>query len=261
MKAVRLVLGIAAFALGCNAQPAAPAAPATPAAPSSQPPSSPAERLNAWIPNHGAQAPANPHGAQAPAPAPTGALRGTVRETMNAAGYTYLHLDVPGGDRWVATTQMQVAAGDRVVVAGGNVMTNFHSRTLDRTFPEILFASGVQVDGAQVAPTPAPAVAPTPAPAPTAAAGARRGTVRETMNSGGYTYVRVEGGGASTWAAVPQTVVAVGDEVEVPAGSEMPGFRSATLNRTFEQITFSSEVRVLRSAASAAPAAPPPGHP
>ncbi|MFO0647660.1 MAG: hypothetical protein U0326_15565 [Polyangiales bacterium] len=284
MTPARFTLALAVLALGCNSQPAAQASQAAqPANIPSRPPSSPEERLNAWIPNHGAAqggAPqgasphgGSPHGDQAPPSAPLGEFGGTVRETMNAAGYTYMRIDVSGTDRWVATTQMPVAVNDRVVVAGGNVMGNFHSRTLDRTFPEIVFASTVRVNGAQAAaPTPAPAVAPTPAPAvapspavpSTPPPGARHGIVRETMNSGNYTYLRVEGVGSNTWVAVPQTTLAVGDEVDVAPGSEMPGFHSNTLNRTFEQITFSSGVTVVRSAGRpAAPvhAPPPPNHP
>ncbi|MDB4928817.1 MAG: repeat-containing lipoprotein, partial [Myxococcaceae bacterium] len=104
------------------------------------------------------------------------------------------------------------------------------------------------------------AVAPPAAPA---ASGARRGVVRETMDSGGYTYLRVEGDGASAWVAVPVTALAVGDEVEVPAGNEMPGFHSRTLDRTFAQLTFASGVRVVRGgvAPAPAPAVLPPGHP
>lgn len=83
------------------------------------------------------------------------------------------------------------------------------------------------------------------------------------MNSGNYTYLRVEGGGSSAWVAVPQTTLAVGDEVDVAPGSEMPGFHSNTLNRTFEQITFASGVTVVHGAGRpAAPVhAPPPSHP
>ena len=53
-------------------------------------------------------------------------------------------------------------------------------------------------------------------------------------------------------------------EFDVAPGSEMPGLRSNTLHRTFEQITFSSGVTVVRSAGRpAAPvhAPPPPNHP
>ena len=86
---------------------------------------------------------------------------------------------------------------------------------------------------------PAHAVAEAPA------GGGARGVVRETMSSGGYTYMRLEGAGGSVWVAVPEMTVAVGNEVEAAPGMEMPWFHSGTLDRTFEQLTFSSGARVL----------------
>jgi membrane protein implicated in regulation of membrane protease activity len=98
-----------------------------------------------------------------------------------------------------------------------------------------------------------------------------KGKVVETMNSGGYTYVCLEHDGQKSWAAMPQTEVKVGEEVEVGGGMVMHNFTSKTLNRTFESITFSGGIR--RAAADAAPAAAtpavapaatptmPPGHP
>jgi hypothetical protein len=65
-----------------------------------------------------------------------------------------------------------------------------------------------------------------------------KGTVVETMNSGGYTYVCIEKDGQKRWAAMPPTKVKVGDEVELGGGMEMGNFTSKTLNRTFEQIYF-----------------------
>ena len=64
------------------------------------------------------------------------------------------------------------------------------------------------------------------------------GSVLETMSSGGYTYVKVDCGGAQIWAAGQQTQVAVGDQVSLPQGQEMRDFHSATLDRTFETILF-----------------------
>ena len=85
----------------------------------------------------------------------------------------------------------------------------------------------------------APAAA-TPAAPPAAAAPAplTKGTVVETMNGGGYTYVCIEKDGQKRWAAMPPTKVKVGDEVELGGGMEMGNFTSKTLNRTFEQIYF-----------------------
>lgn len=71
------------------------------------------------------------------------------------------------------------------------------------------------------------------------AQGAVSGKVAETMNSGGYTYVRVQEGKDSSWVAVPQQAVKVGDQVSFSGGMEMTDFHSKTLNRTFKKLIFS----------------------
>ena len=272
MSPTRYALCIALLSFGCSQSSTEPAPRVTAESPSAPRATNQAPQLHDWIPS-GAPAGSTPTPtAPANAPSAHGEIRGTVRETMNAAGYTYLRMDSGGVDKWVATTAMTVAVGDQVIVAGGDVMQAFHSRTLNRTFDTILFAGSVRLAGAPAPTAPAPTAPAPTAPAPSEpAAGAHRGTVRETMNSGGYTYLRLEGGGASTWVAVPVTTVAVGDEVEVPPGNEMPNFHSRTLDRTFPQLTFSSGVRVLGGAAAPqarpgpGPIAPgtalPPGHP
>src|SRR5271169_3128556 len=68
------------------------------------------------------------------------------------------------------------------------------------------------------------------------------GKVVETMDSGGYTYVRVEEKGEKTWVAVPTTKVKVGDAVTFQPGMEMKNFQSKTLNRTFDRIIFSGGI-------------------
>ncbi|HVV87515.1 MAG TPA: hypothetical protein VHE35_30950 [Kofleriaceae bacterium] len=69
---------------------------------------------------------------------------------------------------------------------------------------------------------------------------ALRGTVAETMHSGGYTYARVTVGGKDLWAAGPETTLAVGASVDLSGGTLMTGFHSSTLDRTFDQIYFLS---------------------
>jgi len=71
---------------------------------------------------------------------------GIVRSTENAAVYTYIELETDAGDMvWLAVPQTEVAVGDRVAWQGGSVMVNFESRSLGKTFPEILFVGGVSV--------------------------------------------------------------------------------------------------------------------
>jgi len=82
-----------------------------------------------------------------------------------------------------------------------------------------------------------------PAPA-TAAAPGKTGKVLETMDAAGYTYIQVETGSETFWAAAPQFTVVVGDDVVVPDGMPMPDYHSKTLERTFDLVYFVPSVMV-----------------
>ncbi|MFH1217696.1 MAG: DNA-binding protein [Pseudomonadota bacterium] len=75
------------------------------------------------------------------------ALKGTVAETFDSGGYTYIQLDTGSEKLWAAVGQTKVAVGEQVTLQNGPVMTDFHSKSLDRTFPEIIFSGGCQVAG------------------------------------------------------------------------------------------------------------------
>ncbi len=77
-----------------------------------------------------------------PAPA-LETISGTVVETFDSGGYTYIQLDKGGEKVWAAIGQAKVAVGDKITLNGGPAMHDFHSKTLDRTFPEIIFSSGL----------------------------------------------------------------------------------------------------------------------
>lgn len=65
------------------------------------------------------------------------------------------------------------------------------------------------------------------------------GTVTETMDASGYTYMLVDSNGNTAWVAIPETKVNTGDTVHYFEGMEMKNFTSKTLNRTFDSILFS----------------------
>lgn len=66
-------------------------------------------------------------------------------------------------------------------------------------------------------------------------------TIVETMDSGGYSYVKVMTNGKATWYAVPECEVAVGDLVAIePGAMAMKDFESSTLKRKFALIYFAS---------------------
>ncbi|RLA23711.1 MAG: hypothetical protein DRQ63_11485 [Gammaproteobacteria bacterium] len=84
-----------------------------------------------------------------PPPSPQVAVNrnaGTVLSAENAAGYTYVEVQTDAGDSvWLAAPLTSLVQGDQIVWQGASLMRGFTSKTLARTFPEILFVSAVHV--------------------------------------------------------------------------------------------------------------------
>jgi ribosomal protein S17 len=78
---------------------------------------------------------------------------------------------------------------------------------------------------------------------PNAKGAVAAGTVTETMDAGGYTYVQVDTGSQKVWAAAPKFQVKVGDRVVVPEGAPMRNYHSKTLNRDFDVVYFASSIQ------------------
>lgn len=92
---------------------------------------------------------AEAHASTAPAPAaPAPGLTGTVLETMNSGGYTYMKLKTAEGEAWAAVNESKVAVGDAVTVASPMTMDGFESKTLNRKFDHIVFGTLVPSGGA-----------------------------------------------------------------------------------------------------------------
>ncbi len=72
-----------------------------------------------------------------------GIISGTILQTMDAAGYTYVELDSASGPVWVALPENTQTIGATIAVLPGILMNDFHSNTLNRTFPTILFSAGI----------------------------------------------------------------------------------------------------------------------
>jgi hypothetical protein len=84
-----------------------------------------------------------------------------------------------------------------------------------------------------------PVTAATPAAAP-AAGGFVSGKILETMNAGGYTYMRLATADGDVWTAVRETKVKKGQSVTVEPQMVAEKFRSASLNRTFDKLVMGS---------------------
>ena len=70
------------------------------------------------------------------------------------------------------------------------------------------------------------------------------GVVQETMSGGGYTFARLDTGDREVWAAGPQTVLAVGDQVSLPDTMAMLNFTAASVDRTFDLVYFTGAFNV-----------------
>ena len=147
--------------------------------------------------------PANGQTATAPpasaAPAASaGTVTGTVVETMNSGGYTYMRLQSGQKDVWIAATEMSVAKGETVTAPLEMPMANFHSNTLNRDFPMIYFVTQVARAGETLQPAPgSPAALLAPMP----------------MSSHAPT-----GAAAGASAQVPQAAAAIVGQANRPAG-------------------------------------------
>jgi hypothetical protein len=116
----------------------------------------------------------------------------------------------------------------------------------------LILALSLTVAGTSALAFPGAGGAPTAATSTQAAPASIQGTVIETMDSGGYTYVCIENGGQKTWAAVPQTQVKVGQQVQLAPGMFMNQFTSKTLGRTFDSIYFAGGLAIAQPAPAAA---------
>jgi hypothetical protein len=78
------------------------------------------------------------------------------------------------------------------------------------------------------------------------------GTVKQTMDGGGYTYVQLTTAQGDVWLAGPQTAVKKGQKLSTGDGMLMSGFQSKALNRTFDKIYFVNSLGAASGAGSAA---------
>ncbi|MEW6427434.1 MAG: DNA-binding protein [Thermodesulfobacteriota bacterium] len=100
------------------------------------------EQASAPAPAPAQEAATAPAQSASPEQAAAQIVTGKVSETMDATGYTYMELDQGDKKVWVAMPQAKVNVGDEVSVIESMRMQNFESKTLNRKFDEVIFASG-----------------------------------------------------------------------------------------------------------------------
>ncbi|MEQ1814265.1 MAG: hypothetical protein ABL860_07425 [Candidatus Nitrotoga sp.] len=79
--------------------------------------------------------------ASTPAPISAESLpnAGKVLEVIETDLYSFIEVTSNNGPVWLATTKTKILKGDNIRYGQGAAMSNFTSRTLNRTFPSIIF--------------------------------------------------------------------------------------------------------------------------
>jgi len=89
-----------------------------------------------------------PKDSQSPHAASSGKMannEGTVVDVIDTTGYTYMELENGGNRFWIAAPTTKVNKGDHIRFVQDMVMTNFTSKTLNRTFGTLVFVSSTEV--------------------------------------------------------------------------------------------------------------------
>ncbi|MBA4141887.1 MAG: NrfJ-related protein [Nitrosospira sp.] len=73
------------------------------------------------------------------------ANEGKVLSTLDAPGYTYMELANTEKRFWIAAPTTRVKVGDRIRFEQSMVMKDFNSKTLNRTFDQIIFVNSATV--------------------------------------------------------------------------------------------------------------------
>ena len=65
--------------------------------------------------------------------------KGKVLSSIDASIYTYIEVSEGGKTVWIAAPTVAVKKGDMINFSDGATMSNFYSKSLDRTFEKVIF--------------------------------------------------------------------------------------------------------------------------
>jgi len=89
---------------------------------------------------------------------PTKPHAGVVLETMDSAGYTYMQIKEGDKTFWIAVNTTPVHVGDSITFNEQMWVEKFQSKTLDRTFDKVMFASEARTSTSSTHPSSHPQI-------------------------------------------------------------------------------------------------------
>ena len=80
-----------------------------------------------------------------PIPLPeTMTITGQVQQKLDAGNFMFVLISSDKKIIWVTVPKVEVEIGETVTMKDANLLENFHSRTLNKTFREVLFSPGIE---------------------------------------------------------------------------------------------------------------------
>tara|TARA_R110001583_G_scaffold69544_2_gene197111 strand:+ start:31992 stop:32921 length:930 start_codon:yes stop_codon:yes gene_type:complete len=71
---------------------------------------------------------------------------GIVTEVITSAGYSYIQVATNNSKQWLAAPESKVKQQDNISWINGSIMHNFQSRSLERSFEEIIFVDAITIN-------------------------------------------------------------------------------------------------------------------
>ncbi|MBV9493474.1 MAG: DNA-binding protein [Acidobacteria bacterium] len=81
-------------------------------------------------------------------------ISGTVVETLDSGGFTYIRFSTAKGDRWAAVGQAELPVGAKITIAPSTIADRFASQPLKRTFDNLIFGALTSVESSEEMPAP-----------------------------------------------------------------------------------------------------------
>ena len=165
-----------------------------------------------------------------------------VDSILQTKAYTYIKVkeEYAGKDSliWLALPLFEPANGAIYYYDGGLEMGIFHSKELNRDFNPIVFSSFVstspEIAEKNILPKPIMDSISIDAPPPMK----HDVVIKEVLEAGGYTYLRVIENGHEEWLAIVKSNIISGKIYSYEDAAPMKNFKSRELEKTFDEVLF-----------------------
>lgn len=179
-----------------------------------------------------------------------GQHQAVVEEVLQTTEYTYLRVKENESEAWLALPKMEATVGQTYYYKDGLKMTDFASKELNRTFPEVFFLDKISLEplsDTQPEASASEQMSPENSNAETADSvrtqvDAHIITASEVLQTNQYTYIHGKENNKDVWVAVTKMDAQVGTKYYFIGGLPMVNFKSKELKRTFTEVLFADNI-------------------